>query len=623
MAKNSKWGNIVFYKTKEGKLRWFDPDKAKTPEGKAKIKAIRMGKGYQGKTTDMDEERVAKAKKALETKKAGAIERKARAAEDALNKQFDKNPTTSKDKNELRRLANEKANAVGDLYYSLSGNKDKVGSPSIRDEKNIRKAKAKAEERAHIKEVKEKAENPNFDAEKYAKYFDKDGKIIPEKFDEWNRKQKGEELNKKSAEAQKAKADKEDRSSWTSQDYRNRHAELEHEAYFKMQDLIYADPENKEAARAAQKEIARKLEEHDAEWERFENKQKADLEEAYKKASKLPDKPSRRKKDGVDKALEEYPKVAAENKKALDDKYGKDPRILARDWAKKVHEGADREDVVREIGSYAKERGLSSKERDDIIADVDKAVSYNKTHSSDPKEIKKANDAFVKKTSVKPAEKTEKIKWNTEPQKYGMGFKEGEYKGMIITQNDGTVMPKGISVNIEGDEVYAKSIADARRIIDEYTAKNAPKGRTGSAPSKAMAKLSPMTPERRAKAKEALKAKKAGANNKEYNLKREEERAINNEARYSSYGSKSYEGIISKADQSRYLKESLVESRKKRTARNELERMNNNGPTERDLLNIKRVKGESRNFQVLKTHDRLEEDRIKKAKKNAKKAFKK
>lgn len=65
MAKSSKWGNIVFYRTKEGALRWFDPGKAKTPEGKAKIKAIRSG----GKITEMTQDRVAKARENLEAKR--------------------------------------------------------------------------------------------------------------------------------------------------------------------------------------------------------------------------------------------------------------------------------------------------------------------------------------------------------------------------------------------------------------------------------------------------------------------------------------------------------------------------------------------------------------------------
>lgn len=60
---NSEWGNIVFYKTKEGKLRRFDPDKAKTFEGKAKVKAIRIGK------QSMTSECKAKAKDVLNTTK--------------------------------------------------------------------------------------------------------------------------------------------------------------------------------------------------------------------------------------------------------------------------------------------------------------------------------------------------------------------------------------------------------------------------------------------------------------------------------------------------------------------------------------------------------------------------
>lgn len=70
--------------------------------------------------------------------------------------------------------------------------------------KTIKRAEEKAARREHVRRLREIATNKNFDAEKFAKYFDDQGKIIPELLGEYLRKAHGVELNRKSAEAQRA-----------------------------------------------------------------------------------------------------------------------------------------------------------------------------------------------------------------------------------------------------------------------------------------------------------------------------------------------------------------------------------------------------------------------------------
>ena len=61
MAKD--YGNIVFYRTKSGKLRWFDP--SKVPGGHLREETV----GSKVKRTSMTPEREAAARKGLEKKK--------------------------------------------------------------------------------------------------------------------------------------------------------------------------------------------------------------------------------------------------------------------------------------------------------------------------------------------------------------------------------------------------------------------------------------------------------------------------------------------------------------------------------------------------------------------------
>lgn len=186
MAKSSKYGNIVFYRTKEGALRWFDPDKAKTPEGKAKIKAIRSGgkiasKG--GKITEMTQDRVAKAEENLETKKKNrAKEQKENAYKNAthnLNKKYyesaDKameamNAETDNEERKFQKEANrantEWRTALNDMKRlkpraykkDIFKNVESHAERTNRDKLNIERAKKKAQERQHanddVKEIK-------------------------------------------------------------------------------------------------------------------------------------------------------------------------------------------------------------------------------------------------------------------------------------------------------------------------------------------------------------------------------------------------------------------------------------------------------------------------------------
>ena len=104
--------------------------------------------------------------------------------------------------NAWRAASNDSERA--DLEAKRAANTLNQNKITDRDQRNIERAKKRAEERQHIKDVKEKAENPNFNAEKYAKYYDKNGKVIPEKFEELQDKMRGEQLNARSALVQNA-----------------------------------------------------------------------------------------------------------------------------------------------------------------------------------------------------------------------------------------------------------------------------------------------------------------------------------------------------------------------------------------------------------------------------------
>jgi len=203
------YGNIVFYRTKDGKLRWFDPDKAKTPEGKAKIKAIRSGKSKNAKIgTNKDKvqtklEQIAKE----EVKRTKEYEITAKNYRDAVENKKD----VGKAAKAVHKASNAWRNIVNEENRTSL---EKLGDPkerTTRDEKNIERARKKAAERAHQKEIGEAATNPNFDAKKFAKYFKKEnGKVVLDesKSKEYFDKYHGQNLNIKSAEAQKEAKEK-------------------------------------------------------------------------------------------------------------------------------------------------------------------------------------------------------------------------------------------------------------------------------------------------------------------------------------------------------------------------------------------------------------------------------
>lgn len=186
MAKSSKYGNIVFYRAKEGALRWFDPDKAKTPEGKAKIKAIRSGgkvasKG--GKITEMTQDRVAKANKNLETKKidkeknnyskaqkdfTNASKKSYKATEEAnkinakINGKYSRDEFVDTDEFVERKDAYKKANQASNELRRASNENERAFGATIdpsqktrRDKLNIDRAKNRAESRANAKKVRD------------------------------------------------------------------------------------------------------------------------------------------------------------------------------------------------------------------------------------------------------------------------------------------------------------------------------------------------------------------------------------------------------------------------------------------------------------------------------------
>lgn len=244
MAKSSKWGNIVFYKTKDGQLRWFDPDKAKTPEGKAKIKAIRMGKQVsdtgRGKITEMDEDRITNAKKALNKKNKNKNKVADRKAMEEWRKAVDKNRKAedkafknvdyldSKDKNNadvlknVRKTAHDRRTAYNETEYTFARahnpenwHKDKNGNAiSNREQRNIERAQKKAETRKFVNEInsnKKLAGDDNLLSEKKANQLyekSEDGKWKTKDFKGVVNKLHGHDLNKKSAEAQAKRKDK-------------------------------------------------------------------------------------------------------------------------------------------------------------------------------------------------------------------------------------------------------------------------------------------------------------------------------------------------------------------------------------------------------------------------------
>lgn len=59
------------------------------------------------------------------------------------------------------------------------------------------------------------------------------------------------------------------------------------------------------------------------------------------------------------------------------------------------------------------------------------------------------------------------LKWNDTP----YGFKETEYKGVTITDSDGSYYPKGITIEICGDISPVDNINEAIKIIDNYVGK--------------------------------------------------------------------------------------------------------------------------------------------------------
>lgn len=175
MAKSSKYGNIVFYRAKEGALRWFDPDKAKTPEGKAKIKAIRSGgkvasKG--GKITEMTQDRVAKAKENLEAKRTkekndGYWKRqRARSKESAKAEDYiEKNAVNEYQGSFMPGIAGVKEGASKEerkKFYKARNDYNRInnefnkdtGLSDKRDRLNIQRARNKAKKRSAVNALK-------------------------------------------------------------------------------------------------------------------------------------------------------------------------------------------------------------------------------------------------------------------------------------------------------------------------------------------------------------------------------------------------------------------------------------------------------------------------------------
>lgn len=212
MAKSSKWGNIVFYKTKDGQLRWFDPNKAKTPEGKAKIKAIRSGtkiSNKSGKITEMNEDRIKKAKENADVNKKRKENIKAyNNYGNAVKTQMDtkKAIESGAGQKEINKKSNAERQAKNEYLRDQYG---PISTP--RDILNEERAQKKAQERAHANEVYKNASSNKDEAKKYAKYLEvnKDGNIQAKGNDTkaYFNKIQGEKLNQKSAEAQ-AKKDK-------------------------------------------------------------------------------------------------------------------------------------------------------------------------------------------------------------------------------------------------------------------------------------------------------------------------------------------------------------------------------------------------------------------------------
>lgn len=183
MAKD--YGGLVFYRTKEGKLRYFDPSKAKTPEGKAKIKAIRSGKKvsiHDVINKNGVDEKKRKWEKAGEEngkfqdkywKWRGKQVDKYKATGDRKYLDFEHNKTFKKfekeDEQHWKEIANTK-NAYENAEIDLKG------TTKTREKLNIQRAQKKIDEQKKPAWV----ENPNFNYKKYGKYFDNNGVLKKE-----------------------------------------------------------------------------------------------------------------------------------------------------------------------------------------------------------------------------------------------------------------------------------------------------------------------------------------------------------------------------------------------------------------------------------------------------------
>lgn len=508
MAKSSKWGNIVFYKTKEGELRWFDPDKAKTPEGKAKIKAIRTGKQVSKK----DEDKINRINSKINSKKnrdeVMEGNKKARRFNNVLKnmnmiddeykkweKEENKNGLTNSErkiknniKQQLNRASNEFRTANNDAHDKERKNRDKL---------NIKRAQKKAQERAHANEIYENASSNKDEAKKYAKYLEvnKDGNIQAKGNDTkaYFNKIQGEKLNQKSAEAQ-AKKDKA-RARIEKMKADNKAMQEEIKKAHQETKLTNATGERKQKALDSLKRIKGS--------EDYRNSKKADAEQEkamIKHARVMDDAHSTNKEmNDASRALRTANNEAVRhgaNPKGFSTTQGRDSRDeLNIERARKKAETRNHTSQIREIMNKEENGGLGGvmfprnkvgdknasfyeKYGDAVRPNprkLDKYDKYQKGHAQNfisdgmqKTRAQKASEALktkktVENTKQKEASKKESsLKWSNSP----YGHKQTTYKGYSI--EDGLYKGK-VSVSMGGEDVIFSSVKEAQAEIDKMS----------------------------------------------------------------------------------------------------------------------------------------------------------
>lgn len=465
MAKD--YGGLVFYRTKEGKLRYFDPNKAKTPEGKAKIKAIRSGKSKNAFIGSKDTIK-------NEVRKQANVER-AKAEENArlANNKYSKAVTKAGAEREDIIAARKKKSQADNKARQALNEQRRVNDPidygrNERDKLNVQRAQKKADERKKPAWVK----NPNFNYKKYGKYFDDKGVLKKETADEYF---KAYAQTRKSADGIREKEANE---------------KLKRETFRKATEAVNAKKTNKEKWLEAKSELKRAQDDVEQFNDKESKERLAKAQANYEKTLKAYteerwENNTDRLKDDFAKAREGSKKahsagVAARKEKAnWENEFDKQAKEADKqvnsidkldDWTKKQIEPVKNLSSEETKSRYEELRNRAQKGGYDALSKEEHEEYRALANRLQDKGTGKLKDVLEGKQKENKSSPKEKIKWKKTP----YGFSEADYKGFTITKGQyyATGMsddPNEITVDFGGDDAYFDSIEEAMKAIDRET----------------------------------------------------------------------------------------------------------------------------------------------------------